>query len=83
MFIWAEITTIARKQDLSPDGAPNPTKAISLSEPNWDPNKNGLPLLQVPKQKSTLVNSIPSDSFWYSELNLKDAFFCILVDQDS
>ena len=28
-------------------------------------------------------NSIPRDSLWYSVLDLKDAFFCILVDQDS
>ena len=31
----------------------------------------------------TLVNNIPRDSLWYSVLDLKDAFFCILVDQGS
>ena len=31
----------------------------------------------------TLVNSIPGGSLWYSVLDLKDAFLCILDDQDS
>lgn len=49
----------------NPDGAPDPIKAISLPEPNWDPNENGLTLSEhykrcipeglkkeVPKQKN-------------------------------
>lgn len=28
----------------NPDGAPNPMKAIPLTEPTWDRKENGLPL---------------------------------------
>ena len=38
-----EARTIHRE---NPDGAPNPTRAIPLTEPNWDPNRDGLPLLE-------------------------------------
>ena len=30
----------------NPDGALGPTRAISLTEPNPDPNRDGLPLLE-------------------------------------
>ena len=49
----------------NPDGALGPPRAIPLTEPNWDPNGDGLPLLEdyktcflegmgkgVPEQKS-------------------------------
>ena len=60
----------------NPDGAPNPTRAIPLTEPNWDPNRDGLPPLEhykrciregmrkgVPKQKSlNMVQAVQQKS---------------------
>ena len=68
-----EARTIHRE---NPDGAPNPTRAIPLTEPNWDPNRDGLPLLEhykrcilegmgrgVPKQKSlNMVQAVQQKS---------------------
>ena len=52
----------------NPDGAPDPTKAIPLTEPNWDSNENSLPPLEhykrhileglkkgVPKHKNLIM----------------------------